>query len=198
MKMTKFWTHSLNNIHYVTTVTYDRIPIFKNDYACEIFISVLDDLRQIHKLKVIGYVIMPDHVHLLLNPLDVKIGVIMRKLKGKTGKLIVEWLKEHGRPASLEMLSIRDKTKRQNYAVWQRDFSSIDIVSPKFFGQKLIYIHKNPVAAGLCSEPGDWKFSSYNAYFPHEPGSVPLEIDLRPLWNRLEIEDFEMTQKNEK
>ena len=191
MKMTRFRSHSLNNIHYVTTATFKRIPIFKNEYACEIFVNVLDELRRTHKLKVSGYVIMPDHVHLLLNPLDVTIAVIMRKLKGKSGRLIVDWLREYGRRSSLEMLSIADRTDRQSYAVWQRDFSAIDILSSKFFAQKLKYIHMNPVAAGMCYQPGDWKYSSYNSLYRQSVEEVPFKVDRQPLWLRSEIDEFE-------
>lgn len=197
MKMTKFRSHHLNNIHFVTTATFHRLAIFKNEFACEIFVKVLEELREVHKLKVPGYVLMPDHVHMLLNPLDVKIGVVMRKLKGKTGRLIVDWIKENGRNDSLASLSIKHRTNRQDFAVWQRDYSSIDISSPKFFAQKLTYIHKNPVAAGLCAEPGDWKYSSFRSYQPHEPGEVPFEIDKNPLWNHLEIEEFFENSRND-
>ncbi|HUF05354.1 MAG TPA: transposase [Aridibacter sp.] len=190
MKMTRCRSHSLNNIHFVTTATFKRLPIFKNEFACEIFLDVLEELRSAHKLKVAGYVLMPEHVHMLLNPLDVKIGVIMRKLKGKSGRLIVDWIKEQGRGASLANLSIKHRTRRQDFAVWQKDYSSIDIYSAKFFGQKLTYIHRNPVEAGLCADASDWKYSSYNVYLSHEPGEVPFEIDPHPFWNHLEIEEY--------
>jgi hypothetical protein len=41
----------------------------------------------------------------------------------------------------------------------------------------------NPVRAGFCDHPAKWRWSSYHAYFPHEPGLVPSEIDWRWLWN---------------
>ena len=67
MKMTRFRSRHLNNVHFVTTVTFKRLPIFRSEEACKIFVNVLDELRKTHKLRVSGYVIMPDHVHLLLN-----------------------------------------------------------------------------------------------------------------------------------
>lgn len=196
MKMTRFRSRHLNNVHFVTTATFKRIPIFKNEFACDIFVNVLDELRETHKLKVAGYVIMPDHIHLLLNPLDVTIAVIMRKLKGKSARLIVDWLRKNGRDSSLEKLSIADKTERQSYAVWQRDFSAIDIVCPKFFQQKLGYIHMNPVAAGMCQQPGDWKHSSYNSLLPYGSVEVPFKVDQQPLWLRSEIDKFEAEKRN--
>jgi len=67
-----------------------------------------------------------------------------------------------------------------------REFSAVDIWSRRFIRQKLHYIHMNPVRAGLCKHPGEC-WSSYNAYFAHEPGSVPIEVDQRWLWTEDEL-----------
>jgi hypothetical protein len=72
--------------------------------------------------------------------------------------------------------------------VWQKDFSSIDLWSPKFIRQKLNYIHLNPVRAGLCKHPAEWRWSSYRAYLPHESSDVPIEMNLRGYWSE---DDFE-------
>ncbi len=183
MRMDQFKTNEFNNFHYVTTVTYKRLPIFRGVKTCEIFIEVLKEIREIHPFKLIGYVIMPDHIHLILNPLEEKIGAIMRKLKGKTAHLIVNWLKENNFTESLNKLLIIGKNERQTHAVWQRDFSAIDLWSPKFLRQKLDYIHLNPLRAEFCDHPAKWKFSSYHAYLPHKAGEVPIEIDWRSYWD---------------
>ena len=182
MKMNRFKTDEFNNFHYVTAVAYKRLPIFKSQKSCEILIEVIEEIRQIHPFKLIGYVIMPNHVHLILNPLEEKIGVLMRKIKDKSAHLIVEWLKENNFTESLNKLLLTAKNERQTYAVWQRDFSAIDLWSPKFLRQKLKYIHLNPIRANLCDHPAKWKFSSYYAYLPHEKGAVPIEVDWQSYW----------------
>ena len=68
-----------------------------------------------------------------------------------------------------------------------KEFSAVDIWSRRFIRQKLHYIHMNPVRAGLCKHPGEWRWSSYNAYLTHEPGSVPIEVDHRWLWTEEEL-----------
>jgi len=182
MKMNQFKSNEFNNFHYVTTVTYKRLPIFRTEKPCQIFVDVLQEIREIHSFKLIGYVIMPDHVHLILNPLEEKISVILRKIKGKAGRLIVDWLTENGFQTSLEKLLISAKTDRQKYAVWGKDFSAIDLWSPKFLHQKLNYIHLNPIRAKLCDHPAKWKWSSYQAYLPYKAGEVPIEIDWQAYW----------------
>ncbi len=182
MKLDQFKTNEFNNFHYITTVTYKRLPIFRSEKPCEIFIDVLKEIRVIHPFKLIGSVIMPDHIHLILNPLEEKISVIMRKLKGKTAHLIVNWLKENDFPDSLNKLLLKAKNNRQKFAVWQRDFSAIDLWSSKFLRQKLDYIHLNPLRAKFRDHPAKWKFSSYHAYLPHKTGEVPIGIDWNSYW----------------
>ncbi|NNE98183.1 MAG: transposase [Pyrinomonadaceae bacterium] len=183
--MKLFKSKEPNIFHYVTAVTHKRLPIFRNEKACQIFIDTLVELKSIHPFKLIGYVIMPDHFHLIFNPIESDVSVILRKLKGKSAKLILDWLEEEGHDTSLRKLELNIKGRR--HAVWLKDSSAIDLFSHKFLRQKLRYIHLNPVEAGLCSEPKDWKWSSFCAYFPKYGGDVPVGIDLQAYWNEEEL-----------
>jgi len=79
--------------------------------------------------------------------------------------------------------------KRQHtHSVWQKDPSVIDLWSHKFIRQKPKYLHLNPVRAGLCEHPAEWKWSSYRAYLPHRQGEVPIEVDWRAYWKDEELE----------
>jgi len=166
-------------------VTYKRVPIFKNNTARDIFLRNLSELRALHPFKLVGYVIMHDHVHLIINPLEPNISVLLRKLKGKSAREIIDWLLANGHASSLTKLRLN--VKDREYAVWQKDSSAIDLFSHKFLQQKLRYIHMNPVRAGYCESPEDWRGSSYRAYFPHDPGTIPIEIDVNPYWNNEDI-----------
>jgi len=169
-----------NTFHYVTAVTYKRVPIFRREAVCLIFIQVLNEIRLIHPFKLVGYVIMPDHVHFIINPKDTAISVILRKLKGKSARLILDDLLADSENALLEQLIL--DTKGRDYAVWQKGSATIDLVSEGFLRQKLNYIHMNPVRAGLCEAPKDWNWSSYRAYFPKASGDVPIAVDVNPFW----------------
>jgi len=61
MKLYK--SNELNTFHYVTLVTHSRVPVFRSDSACEIFVDALRETRERYPYKLIGYVLMPDHVH---------------------------------------------------------------------------------------------------------------------------------------
>lgn len=178
-----------NTFHYVTAVTFRRVPIFLSDDACLIFIQILTEIKSLHPFKLVGYVIMPDHVHFIINPKDAEISVILRKLKGKSARLILDDLIMRNEQTLLNKLKLG--INYRDYAVWQKGSVTIDLISHEFLRQKLNYIHMNPIRAGLCEEPQDWKWSSYRAYFPKAAGDVPIEVDVNPYWklgSQVEIE----------
>jgi putative transposase len=187
-KMHLFKSREPNLVHYVTAVTYARVPIFRNDDACALLIEALATTRSKDPFKLIGYVIMPDHFHLLANPLGRDISVVAGRFKGRSASLILKWLRAAGHYLSLAKLALPvELASGQTHAVWLKEFSAIDIWSHKFIRQKLRYIHMNPVRAGLVDHPAKWRWSSFQAYLPHEPGSVPIEIDWRWLWTEEEL-----------
>ncbi len=182
--MRLFKSREPNLVHYVTAVTYQRVPVFSNERTCSLFIEALAETRVKDPFKLIGYVIMPDHFHLLANPLGMSITRLVGRVKGRAASRILGWLLAENKTQSLAKLTLRRPLRSgQTHAVWLRDFSAVDIWSHKFIRQKLHYIHMNPVRAGLCDHPAKWRWSSYHAYLRHDPGSVPIEVDWRWLWS---------------
>jgi REP element-mobilizing transposase RayT len=178
-----------NTFHYVTLVTYNRVPVFRSDEACQIFVDVLREVREKFPYKLIGYVLMPDHVHAIVNNGINTISEWLHRVRGNSARKILAWLRDERLLMSLKKLGLANPQKRQHtHAVWQKDPSVIDLWSPKFVRQKLNYLHLNPVRAGLCEHPADWKWSSYRAYLPHKVGEVPIEIDWQAYWKDEELE----------
>ena len=175
-------------MHYVTAVAFNRVPVFRSDQACSLFIDALATTREKEPFKLIGYVVMPDHFHLLANPLNLDISILVGRLKGRAASSILGWLRAEAHSISLAKLALpRSLKSGQTHALWMKEFSAVDIWSRKFIRQKLHYIHMNPVRAGLCDHPAKWRWSSYHAYLPHEAGSVPIEVDQRWLWSEEEL-----------
>jgi len=182
--MRLFKSNEPNLVHYVTAVTYQRVPVFSNEHCCALFVEALSETRLKDPFKLIGYVLMPDHFHLLANPLSMDITRLVGRLKGRGASRILRWLRAENKTRSLDKLALRRPlASGQTHALWLKDFSAVDIWSHKFIRQKLNYIHMNPVRAGLCDHPAKWRWSSYHAYLPHESGDVPIEIDWRWLWS---------------
>jgi putative transposase len=145
-KMHLFKSREPNLVHYATAVTFDRVPVFRNDHTCALFIDALATTREKEPFKLIGYVVMPDHIHLLANPLNLDISVVVGRLKGRAAVSILGWLREEGHAISLAKLALRKPLKSgQTHAVWMKEFSAVDIWSRRFIRQKLDYIHMNPV-----------------------------------------------------
>jgi len=192
-----FKSHDPNIFHYTTSVCFNRVRVFQSEIACRLFINALAETREKCEFKLIGYVVMPDHAHLIINPLNQDKGVVMRRLKSTSARLILDWLRESNYLSSLRKLALSvPQARSHTHSLWQKDFSSIDLWSPRFIRQKLNYIHLNPVRAGLCDHPAEWKRSSYRAYLPHEPGSVPIEIDWRGYWKEEELASLAKTAGN--
>ena len=106
------------------------------------------------KFYVFGYVIMPDHVHLLLSePQKQKLATTLSVLKGETSKHL--------------------KGDRRQF--WQVRYFDFNIFTQKKFVEKLRYIHRNPVEAGLVQKPEDWQWSSYRHWLNGEIGRVEIE-----------------------
>jgi len=136
--MKLFKSQDANIFHYKTSVCYRRVPVFRSEKACELFMETLAETRRRNPFKLIGYVVMPDHVHLILNPLGKDIRLVMGRIKSTSARSIIGWLHQSGHVASLKKLALDIPQKRgHTHAVWLKDFSSIDLWSPKFIRQKL-------------------------------------------------------------
>ena len=132
--MKLFKSHDPNTFHYTTSVCYRRVPVFRSDKACELFIEALAETRRRLPLKLIGYVIMPDHTHLILNPLGCDISKVMNSLHSASAREIIDWLRESNYGTSLRKLALDPPQKRgHTHAIWQKDYSAIDLWSPNSF-----------------------------------------------------------------
>lgn len=128
-----------------------------------IVIESLRFLVQNERVLLYGFVLMPNHLHLVW---QMKAGhkreqVQRDFLKFTAQQIKADLLKHH--PAVLEQFSVKAADRR--YQFWERNPLSVDLWTEKTMLQKLTYIHQNPVRAGLCRWPEEYPFSS--ALFYH-------------------------------
>ncbi len=110
---------------------------------------------------VYGYVVMPEHVHLLLNePSHSALADAMHYLKLCFAK----------RVAYVDSAAASGP-------FWQKRYYDRNIRDAREFGVKLRYLHRNPVARGLVKQPADWKWSSFRHYALREIGVVQIESE---------------------
>jgi len=137
----------INLPHYcysIVTNTKNRISWFSNpDFANEV-IDAIYFYRERYCFKLLTFVVMPDHLHLLIIPSDEKsVSEIMKEIKRTSSIMINKRLKRKG-------------------PFWQEGYFEDILEGSKMVTSKLDYIHRNPVKAGLCEIPEEFEFSSAN------------------------------------
>ena len=161
---------NLNTGRFVTFSCYHRYQLLTHSPALCIFLSVLDDLRTKTDVSLLGYVVMPEHVHLVLHPPDgLRLGRWIGELKSRSARKIFSV----GHPDE-RRLSVGDGDDRRNQ-FWQPRCYDHNCRNESTVKEKIEYCHKNPVTRGLVLTPGDWKWSSYNWY--EGQSDVPIGMD---------------------
>jgi putative transposase len=158
-------------VRFITFSCYRRYPIFSEVRSIELLIEQVKRLRADYGVRILGYVIMPDHVHLVLwPPRGIQLGVLIGQVKGRSGrKIILNW--EQKIP---EQLAVPWRAERQ-YQVFQRRCYDHNCRSVREVSEKIEYCHKNPIVRGLVQSAEDWEWSSCRWYAGMR--DVPLEID---------------------
>ncbi len=172
-----------NNIHFVTTSCHDRLPLFHSDGIKTLFAQSIITVRNKSGFKLFGYVIMPEHVHLLLQPQDKRtISDIMREVKQRCAFNALRFLKVNRPKTLLEKLRKKAcRGKEQKYSFWKPRFYDFNHFSVKKFKEKLDYCHKNPVTRGLVNDPSDWRFSSFRNYHMNDNSIVSIDqLEISP------------------
>ena len=152
--LTRF--HHGGHTHFVRFCCYHRRLLFTSNASCRIFESALERVRHTYKLYVCGYVIMPEHVHLLLSePQRDTLADALKSLKqGVSRRLIGD-----AEP------------------FWQKRHYDFNIRNYGQSVEKRRYIHRNPVKRGLCERPEDWPWSSFHHYASGTEGRVEIESE---------------------
>ena len=162
--------YGLNHLHFLTTSTYRRARLFDSLKFRQQFISTLAGLRRELGFRMVGYVLMPEHFHLLLWPSEqANPSMILQKLEGHMAKYILRTLRQNRQHAwcarMLARLTLPPTVHDEaHYRVWQRRFYDLNVWSEKKRLEKLAYMHNNPVKRGLVKEPGDWPWSTFRRY----------------------------------
>ncbi|PYX48209.1 MAG: transposase [Acidobacteria bacterium] len=168
--LTRF--HQSGQSHFVTFCCYHRRRLLDTDESCRIFESALERVRRSYRLYVYGYVVMPEHVHLLLSepncPTQAKVGL--------------EWATRPQQYTLADALkSLKQGVSRRLLGnaehFWQKRYYDFNIRNYPQFVEKLRYIHRNPVKRGLCERPEDWEWSSFQHYSSGCEGRVEIESE---------------------
>src|SRR5216684_2598867 len=164
--MTRKWSN-LNlpgALHFVTGNSRDRTPIFTEPACCRAFLEELRCLDQKWPNKLIAYVLMPDHFHLISNPRDGRIKEFVGVLKSLSAKGIVRVCKQ-----------FRFHTGADGHQVWQESFKALPLWSGWMIWQKINYIHANPVKAVIVKSAKDYPWSSFRSFYCDGDGALAVD-----------------------
>jgi len=140
--------------HFVTFTCYHRRPNFDSPAVYDLFLEILERTRCRFGLCVYGYVVMPEHVHLLLS-------------KPENGLLA----------DAIHHLKLSFAKRLGAGVFWQKRYYDRNLRNEHEFKEKLRYLHRNPVKRGLCGRTQDWKWSSFRHYALREKGVVEIESE---------------------
>src|SRR5271169_5697293 len=152
-----------HHLHFITCSCYRRLPLFRSARARDLFLKILDETRGRYHFELVGYVVMPEHFHLLIG--EPKIGTpstVMQVLKQRVASSLRQMRLERTSTAQLRLW--QESQVAGPRCFWQRRFYDFNVGSRKKKAEKLNYMHMNPVKRGLVAHPKDWPWSSYSFY----------------------------------
>lgn len=144
-------------LHFITFSCHNREPLLGMPEARDLFERTLEDVRKWYGFYVRGYVVMPEHIHLLSSePERSKLSTVLQMLKQNVA---------------------RGLSLPEGNPFWEPRYYDFNVWSESKRVQKLRYIHRNPVRRRLVQRPEDWKWSSFLHYATGVEGVVEIESE---------------------
>ena len=150
--------------HFVTCTILHWIPIFTRKESVQIILDCLNFLKDNNNLKLYAYVILENHLHLVVQSDD--LNKTMESFKKFTAKKILEMLKRENVTNILEQLAFYKKAhhKEKNFQVYEEGYQPKLIQSNEMMISKIKYIHENPIKRGYVDDAIHWRYSSARDY----------------------------------
>jgi putative transposase len=188
MPRTLHRTYGNNDLHFLTFSCYQRKPFFSNAALCDQFLASLERVRRRYRLIILGYVVMPEHVHLLVSePQRETLSTVIQALKlsfirrggsiprsrntGETWGTPI-WDDPKDKTSGHFSLVLPEVGIAKHF--WQARFYDFNVWTERKRIEKLRYIHRNPVKRGLVSSPEQWPWTSFRWYLGGETGPVRI------------------------
>jgi REP-associated tyrosine transposase len=155
---------------FITSSTYRRAQLFSSPQLSRTFVAVLEQVRREFGFRLLGWVLMPEHFHLLiLPPSPDAVSRIVQQLKQRTAARILRILGENRNHTWCARMLGRLRLPpavhtRARYRVWQRRFYPFGVYTERKRLEKLAYMHNNPVKRKLVNSADEWPWSSFRFY----------------------------------
>ncbi len=157
-------------LHFITTSCYQRRALLGTRQHRDLFLHVLERVRRRYRFVVAGYVVMPEHVHLLIGePERGNPSLVMQALKQGFARRLLRGLRSAVDPRQGRLAG---SAALEPAHVWQRRFYDFVVFTERKRMEKLRYMHGNPVKRRLVLEPQQWPWSSFCDYAEGQRGLV--------------------------
>ena len=166
-----------NPFYYLTSVTNNRLPVFRTDKLKEIVAKAFDEARNSAEILIFAYVIMPDHYHLITDG-SRSPSEVSRYFNGIAARRVIGYLKDNKYESSLNKLRRETKKREYKYSLWDHHSNVFSINNEITLMQKVNYIHQNPVRAGFVEAADDYLYSSVRVWHRKQLENEPLKVDI--------------------
>ena len=155
--------------HFITFTVVDWIDVFTRQTYKDVIIESLDYCIQNKGMILYGYVIMSNHIHMIIQSQEATLSDLIRDFKKFTAKSILEKIQNSPESRTEWMLkrfklATKSHSRNKNYQLWQYGNHPEEVYSNKFMWTKLDYIHLNPVRAGIVEKASHYVYSSASNY----------------------------------
>lgn len=162
-------------LYFVTFTVHQWVDIFtRRDYA-NIVIESLKFCQKEKGLKIYGWVIMSNHIHLIIQSEKTPLSDIIRDFKKYTATQIVKAIENNNKESRKKWL-LWLFNKNGKIWFWEEGYHGEEITTKRFFETKLKYIHLNPVRAGIVEKEEEYLLSSCADYFGNRKGILELAV----------------------
>jgi putative transposase len=162
-----------DHLHFITFSCYRRLPLLGTPEARHLFVHALGKIRERYKFRLVGYVVMPEHVHLLISePAQSTPSAVLQALKQRVSRDLRR-NRGHVVPGQSTLSVPRDQAELPHF--WQPRFHDFNVHSAGKRREKLDYMHANPIKRGLVRVPSAWVSSSWSLYAQGETGLIPVD-----------------------
>ena len=174
-KRCKRWD-ALFDAHCLTFSCFKRQPFFHASHICRWFLESLVASRLRRPFDLWAYVIMPEHVHVVLWAHEgTKISTILQSMKLSLARKVLIWA-QRDNPELLALMADPRPNGDVSYRFWQRGGGyDRNLRGDRDVHEKIRYIHDNPVRRALVARPEDWPWSSAKTYC--DGADEPIHID---------------------
>lgn len=170
--------------YFLTFTVVDWLDVFGRKHCRDIVIDSLKYCVKNKGLILYCYVIMPNHMHLVVQAAEGSFGLsgLIRDFKRHTSKQITLWMlgskKESRRSWMLDIFkrNANQTYRNETFKVWKHGSKPIYLFNQEIFEQKVQYIHMNPVKAGLVRLSHDYLYSSAGNYMGREDNMMDVTI----------------------